>query len=64
MFAHHLLAAWLDLVDHRRFAALSDRTGALGLTTIAAAHSPLITDPSIDDGWRCSTAPSPNAPVR
>ena len=52
MFAHHLLAPWLDLVDHRRFAALCDRTQALGMTTIASAHSPLITDSSIDQAFR------------
>ncbi len=51
MFAHHL-APWLDLVDHSRFAARCDRAQALGMTTIAGAHSPLITDPSIDDAFR------------
>jgi hypothetical protein len=39
---------WLDLLDEHRFAALCDRTGAMGMTTIASAHSPLITDTSID----------------
>ena len=52
LFAHHLLAPWLDLVDHRRFAAGCDRIRALGMTTIATAHSPLITDTSIDHAFR------------
>jgi flavorubredoxin len=51
-FARDLLAPWLDLVDHQRFAALCDRTQALGMTTIATAHSPLIADASIDDAFR------------
>jgi flavorubredoxin len=52
LFAQHLLAPWLDLVDHRRFAALCDRTQALGMSTIASAHSPLITDMSIDEAFQ------------
>ena len=50
-FARHLLAPWLDLVDELRFAAMCDRTRALGLTNIASAHSPLITDVSIDHAF-------------
>jgi flavorubredoxin len=52
MFARYLLAPWLDMVDHQRFAAFCDRTRALGMTTIATAHSPLITDTSLDDAFR------------
>jgi flavorubredoxin len=52
LFAHHLLAPWLDLVDHRRFASRCDRIRALGMTTIASAHSPLISDTSIDHAFR------------
>jgi flavorubredoxin len=63
MFAHYLLAPWLDLVDHGRFAARCDRTQALGMTTIASAHSPLITDASIDDAFRLLRAlPATPAP--
>jgi hypothetical protein len=51
-FAHHLLAPWLDLVDHQRFAARCNRTQAFGMTTIATAHSSLITDVSIDHAVR------------
>jgi flavorubredoxin len=51
MFAH-LLAPWLTLVDHGRFAALCHRTQALGMTTIAASRSPLIDDTSIDQAFQ------------
>jgi flavorubredoxin len=51
MFAH-LLAPWLGLVDHGRFAAMCHRTQALGMTTIATAHSPLIDDTSIDHAFQ------------
>ena len=57
LFAHRLLAPWLDLIDHRRFAALCDRTQALGMTTIATAHSPLITDTSIDHAFQLLPRP-------
>jgi flavorubredoxin len=52
LFAHHVLSPWLGLVDQRRFAALCDRTQALGMTTIATAHSPLITDTTIDQAFQ------------
>ena len=52
LFAHHLLAPGLDIVDHQRFAAQCDRIQALGMTTIATAHSPLITDTSIDHAFQ------------
>jgi hypothetical protein len=52
MFAHHLLAPWLDLVDHARFAAQCDRTRTLGMTAVAGTHTPVITDPSIDEAFR------------
>lgn len=51
VFGRHLLGPWFDLLDHLRFAAMCDRTRALGMTTIASAHSPLITDASIDQAF-------------
>lgn len=42
MFGHHGLSPWLRLVDRDRYAADVDRVQALGMTTIATAHSPLI----------------------
>ena len=48
VFATHLLPSSLDLADELRFATQCDRVQALGMTTIASAHSPLITDASID----------------
>jgi len=48
MFAHHALAPWLGLVDADRYAAYVNAIRALGMTTIASAHSPVITDRSID----------------
>lgn len=51
VFANHLLSPSLDLIDEFRFAARCDQTQALGMTTIASAHSPLITDTSIDQAF-------------
>jgi flavorubredoxin len=51
MFNHNALSPWLSLVDPERFGALCDRVRALGMTTIATAHSPLIGPGSIDDAF-------------
>ena len=51
MFVHNAVSAWLGLVDPQRYAANVDRIRALGMTTIAAAHSPLITQASIDQAF-------------
>jgi flavorubredoxin len=51
VFGHHLLEPWLDLLDDLRFAAMCDRARALGMTNIASAHSPLISDSSIDQAF-------------
>jgi hypothetical protein len=51
MFAYHALSPWLHLVDDARFSAHVDRVRALDMTTIASAHSPLITRPSIDTAF-------------
>jgi flavorubredoxin len=64
MYARWLLAPWLELVDHQRFAALCDRTRAVGMTTVATAHSPLIADASIDHAFRLlRDLPTAAAPV-
>jgi flavorubredoxin len=51
MFMHHALSPWLSLVDPARFAAECERSRSLGMTTIASAHSPLITAESIDAAY-------------
>jgi flavorubredoxin len=51
MFMYHALSPWLGLVDPARFAAACDASRALGMTTIASAHSPLITAESIDAAY-------------
>ena len=52
MFVHNALSPWLGLVDHARYAELCDRVQALGMRTIATAHSPLITEAAVDDAFR------------
>jgi flavorubredoxin len=47
MFIHHAVSSWLGLVDQHKFAASCDAVQALGMTTIAAAHSPLIPEAAI-----------------
>jgi flavorubredoxin len=49
VFANHLLTPPLDVADGLRLAARCDEVQALGVTTIASAHSPLITDTCIDE---------------
>ncbi len=51
MFVHHALSPWLGLVDRARFGAEIDRVQAMGMTTIATAHSPLITSRSLCDAF-------------
>ncbi len=51
MCIHHALAPWVGLVDRQRYAAEVDRVRALGMTTIATAHSPLITPGSVEDAF-------------
>lgn len=46
MFIHHGLAPWVTMVDPARFEQSVDELTALGATTIAGAHNPLI--PSTD----------------
>jgi flavorubredoxin len=48
MFGHNSLSPWLGVVDPVRYAQTVDRVRNLGMTTIAAAHTPLITDRSVD----------------
>jgi flavorubredoxin len=51
MFAYHALAPYLPLLDLAKFRALCDEIQALGATTIATAHSPLITEPMVDQAF-------------
>jgi len=51
MFIHHALAPWVGLVDRQRYETEVDRVGAMGMTTIATAHSPLITTGSLEDAF-------------
>ncbi len=51
MFVHHALSPWVGLVDRVRYAAELDRVRALGMTTIATAHSPLIPTASIPEAF-------------
>lgn len=51
VFLDHLLSPSLDLIDEVRFATRCDHVQALGMTTIASAHSPLITETAIDDAF-------------
>ena len=63
MFIHNALSPWLTLVDIDRYAALCDRVEALGMTTIASAHCPLITKASIADAFDIARSlPSISAP--
>ncbi|WP_100501159.1 oxygen-binding di-iron domain-containing protein [Geodermatophilus chilensis] len=51
MFVHHALSPWVGLVDRARYAAEVDRVRAMGMTTIATAHSPLIEGRSVADAF-------------
>ncbi len=63
MFAHNALSPWLAMVDADRFRAAVGAVRALGMTTIAAAHTPLITERSIDTAFELTAAlPSVPAP--
>lgn len=51
MFIHHAVSSWLGLVDQHKFGASCDAVQALGMTTIAAAHSPLIPEAAIGEAF-------------
>lgn len=51
MFSHHALSPWVRMVDRQRYAAEVERVRAMGMTTIATAHSPLIAGPSIGEAF-------------
>ena len=51
MFVHHALSPWVAMVDRERFAAEVERVRAMGMTTIATAHSPLITSSTVADAF-------------
>jgi flavorubredoxin len=66
MFTHHALSPWVAMVDRERYAAEVERVRAMGMTTIATAHSPLITPDTIADAFallgRLPDATVPPAP--
>jgi flavorubredoxin len=66
MFVHNALSPWLGLVDPQRYAELCDRVQALGMDTIATAHSPLITQATLDHAFRLArelpSVPAPPCP--
>ncbi|MBW3642306.1 MAG: MBL fold metallo-hydrolase [Actinobacteria bacterium] len=66
MFVHHALSPWVSMVDRERFAAEVERVRAMGMTTIATAHSPLITPGTVADAFsllgRLPDATVPPAP--
>jgi flavorubredoxin len=66
MFAHHALSPWVAMVDRERFATEIERVRTMGMTTIATAHSPLITPGTIADAFsllgRLPDATVPPAP--
>jgi flavorubredoxin len=66
MFAYNALSPWLSLVDPARFAAHVMGVRDLGMTTVASAHSPVITDRSIDHAFeiacRLPSVPAPPVP--
>ena len=51
MFCWHALSPWLALVDSDKFAAHCDKIQALGMETIATAHSPLIPQAKIEEAF-------------
>jgi flavorubredoxin len=51
MFCHHALSPWLTLVDPDRYADYCNKIQALGMDTIATAHSPLIMKDKIEDAF-------------
>ena len=51
MCTHHALSPWVGLVDRARYAAEVDRVRALGMTSIATAHSPLIAPGDVDEAF-------------
>jgi flavorubredoxin len=51
MFAHHAVSPWLAMVDNGRYRHHVEQVRALGATTIASAHSPLIAGASVDTAF-------------
>lgn len=62
MCAHHALSPWVGLVDRARYAAEVERVRALGMTSVATAHSPLITPADVDEAFALLRG-IPDAPV-
>jgi flavorubredoxin len=66
MFVHNAVSPWLGLVDPQRYAELCDRVQALGMDKIATAHSPLITQATMDRAFHLArelpSVPAPPCP--
>jgi flavorubredoxin len=66
MFAHHALSPWLAMVDADRYRGAVRSVQALGMTAIAAAHTPLITEASVPTAFDLTVAlarqPAPPVP--
>jgi flavorubredoxin len=66
MFMYHALSPWLSIVDPVKYAAECDRVQALGATTIATAHSPVISDAQSDKAFQIMrdlpSVPAPPCP--
>lgn len=60
LFMYYGMAPWLAVVDAGKFSITCDAVQALGMTTIAGAHAPLITEESIDRVFQL-TRDMPNA---
>jgi flavorubredoxin len=67
MLIHHAVSPWVGLVDRVRYAAEVNRVQRMGMTTIATAHSPLITATSMTDAFTllrdlpdAAVSPAPN----
>jgi flavorubredoxin len=66
MFIYNALSPWLTMVDPDKFAAKCNEVQALGATTIATAHCPIITENSMDKAFdilrELPNVPQPPAP--
>jgi flavorubredoxin len=48
LFMYYALSPWLSIVDPKKYAATCDAVQSLGMTMIASAHGPLVTEESIN----------------
>jgi flavorubredoxin len=66
MFIYNALSPWLEMVDPKKYAAKCNEIQALGATTIATAHAPIIRENSMDKAFEIlrelPNVPCPPAP--